>query len=289
MKESWGTLRLKRSQKEVARYACDCLRIMAELGVSKLAPQTIQGMTGLPYPTQGQKMQVQMQVQQSSQMGQQPNPQALQVLQSPTWEDLLNLLKDDVQRSFRIDIETNSTVDAEATEDTQHITELLQGISQFLSGVGPLVQSGAMPFEMMKSMLLAVVRRYRFGPELEDSLKAMQPPPQKPDPAMAKAQADMQMSQQDHQLTMQGKQFDMQAKQQELAAKAQSDQRAQALEERRMQLELDAMHQEHNIKMQEMAQKAAFAAAQHQQKLAQMAAQVAAAKAMPKAGGSKPA
>lgn len=268
LKNQWGTLRLKRLQKEVARYARDCLRIVLEIAVSKLAPETIQGMTGLPYPTGAQKQQAQAVGQQFAQMGQQPPPEIAQQLQQitsqPSWDEILALLQNDLQRSYRIDIETNSTVDAEATEDKQNIAELLNAISQFLNGVSPLVQSGSMPFEVASGMLLAIVRRFRFGPELEDQLKEMKaPPPPPPDPKVqadaANAQADLQMKQMD----MQQKQLEIQARQQEMAMEAAFKQ------------------QEHAMKMAEMQRKGELALLQHNTKMQQVRAQAVAATAKP--------
>lgn len=268
LKNQWGTLRLKRLQKEVARYARDSLRIMLEIAVSKLSPQTIQGMTGLPYPTGAEKQQAEMVGQQFAQMGQQPPPEVAQQLQQitsqPSWEEILGLLQNDLQRSYRIDIETNSTVDAEATEDKQNIAELLNAISQFLNGVAPLVQSGSMPFEVASGMLLAIVRRFRFGPELEDQLKEMKaPPPPPPDPKVqadaANAQADLQM-----------KQLDMQQKQMEIAARQQE-----------LQMEAAFKQQEHAMKMAEMQRKGELALLQHNTKMQQVRAQAVAAAAKP--------
>ena len=268
LKNQWGTLRLKRLQKEVARYARDSLRIMLEIAVSKLSPQTIQGMTGLPYPTGAEKQQAEMVGQQFQQMGQQPPPEIAQQLQQitsqPSWDEILGLLQNDLQRSYRIDIETNSTVDAEATEDKQNIAELLNAISQFLNGVAPLVQSGSMPFEVASGMLLAIVRRFRFGPELEDQLKEMKaPPPPPPDPKVqadaANAQADLQM-----------KQLDMQQKQMEIAARQQE-----------LQMEAAFKQQEHAMKMAEMQRKGELALLQHNTKMQQVRAQAAAAAVKP--------
>lgn len=205
IKNQWGTLRLKKTQKEVMRYCRDCLRIMAEIAVTKLSPETMKAMTGLPYPMQSQKEQMQatlgqvkqqyqMVAQQAQMAGQQPPPppeippQVQQAMAMPSWEELLALLQNDTQRSFRIDIETNSTVDAEATEDKQDISELLNAMSQFLNGVGPMVKDGTMPFSVAQGILLAVVRRYRFGPELEDQLKEMKAPPPPVDPKIAEQQ-----------------------------------------------------------------------------------------------------
>jgi len=194
LKNQWGTLRLKRMQKEVGRYARDCLRLLLEIAVTKLSEDTLQAMTGLPIPTGAQKQQVLAQIQQLVLTGQQPPPEIVKIAQQPSWTDILKLLQNDLQRSFRIDIETNSTVDAEATEDKQNIAELLNAISQFLNGVSPLVQEGAMPFEVASGMLLAIVRRFRFGPELEDLLKEMKPPApqQKSSPELEAAQKQLQ-------------------------------------------------------------------------------------------------
>lgn len=210
LKNQWGTLRLKKTQKEVMRYARDCLRIIAEIAVSKFSLETVIGMTGLKYPREAEKQQAQMQMQQLAQQAQQmqmqaqqtgqqpgpapePPPELQQILQAPSWEQLIATLQNDTQRSFRIDIETNSTVDSEATEDKKDISELLNAISQFLNGVGPMVQDGTMPFEIAQGMLLAVVRRYRFGPELEDLLKKMKAPDKGANPEeMKKQQAELQ-------------------------------------------------------------------------------------------------
>lgn len=215
LKNQWGTLRLKKSQKEVMRYARDCLRILLEIAVTKLAPETLQKMTGLPYPTGPQKKEAEQKLGMLKQQAEQqlvmsgqvppgqpinpqqlppPPPELMKTVQSPSWDDLLMLLRDDIQRNYRIDIQTNSTVDAEATEDKEDIAELLNAISQFLNGVAPLVENGSMPFEAAQGMLLAVIRRFRFGPELEDQLMLMKPPQPKVDP---KQQAEMQKAQDD--------------------------------------------------------------------------------------------
>lgn len=195
LKNQWGTLRLKKTQKEVMRYARDCLRIIAEIAVSKLSLDTVKSMTGLKYPMAADKQQAQMQLQQMQMQAQQtqqppapPPPELVEMMELPTWEELVGALQNDTQRSYRIDIETNSTVDAEATEDKKDIAELLNAISQFLNGVGPMVQDGTMPFDVAQGMLLAVVRRYRFGPELEDQLRKMKPPQKGGNPEELKQQ-----------------------------------------------------------------------------------------------------
>jgi hypothetical protein len=189
---------------------------MLEVAANKLSVNTWAKATGLPFSTAEQKMQAQQLITAAQLSGQQPDPQAMQVIQAPGWDDVLGLLRNDMQRAYRIDIETNSTIDVEATEDQKNISEVMQAIAQFLHGVGPLIESGTMPFGAAQAMLLTIVRRFRFGTEVEDEIKNMQPPKPKDDGSAAAAQADAQM-----------KQIDVQMKQMDMAAAQRADQAAQ--------------------------------------------------------------
>ena len=194
IKSQWGTLRIKPKQQEVQRYARDMLRIMLEIAATKFSEDTWAKMTGLPYLTQMQVQQAQALLAAAQQMpmqpGQPPPPAVLQAqkaLQQPTWDAVLKMLRDDMQRAYRIDIETNSTVEPEAVEDQKNISDLMTALGQFLNGVGPLVEKGVMPFEVAQTMMLAISRRYRFGTEIEDQIKAMQAPPKQDNGEAAKS------------------------------------------------------------------------------------------------------
>jgi len=266
IKNQWGTLRLKKLQKQVARYVRDCLRIMGEIAMTKFSQQTLSQMTGLQFPTAQQKQQAQAMLQQLQMQAQQqpqvpgqppaqppaPPPQILAAAQLPSWEEIMGLLTNDLQRNYRIDIETNSTVDAEATEDKQNMGEFLNAVAQFMNGVGPLVQQGTMPFDAAKSILLAVTRRYRFGPEVEDELKKMQPPQPQGNGADVKAKADLEAAQAEQKVKMEMLAMDKQLKEAETAAK-----------------------------LEELKRKGEFAAAQHAMKLQELRLKM----AMPKLPG----
>lgn len=263
IKNQWGTLRLKRSQKIVMQYVRESLRIMAEIACSKLSTQTLAGMTGLQFPTAEQKGQAQMMLQQlqrqqpPQQPGQPPAPQAgqlQQLLAQPSWEEIQGMLANDLQRNYKIDIETNSTVDAEATEDKANMGEYLNAVAQFMNGVAPMVQNGTMPFDAAKSILLAVTRRYRFGTEVEDDIAKMRPPQPPADPNAGKMQAEQAKAQ----LEMQKLQAETQARQAELQMELQF-----------RQAELQLKQQELALKAQEMQQKAQLAELQFQQQVRQ--------------------
>ena len=208
IKQSWGTLRLKRLQREVQRYARDLLRVMLEVAATKFSPDTWAKMTGLPFLTDQQVMlrdQLMMAAQQAGQMSPETQAQMQQLTSVPAWQEILSLLQNDTQRAYRIDIETNSTVEPEAVEDQKNITELMTAIGQYLNGVGPLVAQGVLPFETAQSMLLAITRRFRFGNEIEDQIRQMQPPkpPEENNGEAEAAQAQMQMQMQVEQAKMQ--------------------------------------------------------------------------------------
>jgi hypothetical protein len=220
IKEAWGTMRLKRLQKEVQIYCRDVLRIMLEIAASKMSEQSWARATGLPFVTGDQKAQAQAIVAAAQAQGMEPDPQTLQIMQSPAWPDILGVLRDDMQRAYRIDIETNSTIDVEATEDQKNIGDFMNAMGQMLAGITPMVDKGAMPFEAAKSLMLAVIRRFRFGSEVEDEFKAMKAPQQNNGEA-AKVQAEAQQKQAEMQAEMQAQQQEFQMRQAEMQSEMQ--------------------------------------------------------------------
>lgn len=212
IKEQWGTMRLKQHQKEVQRYVLDLMKIMLDVAINSFSAETWKAMTMLPYPMAQEKQKAQQTLQNQQQAikeqnriaqlnGQPPmqppppDPKLVQMAQMPSWEDILEILKDDYTRSYKMDMETNSTLDVEATEDKQLVGEFMNALAQFMNGVSPMVESGTMSFEAAKTMLLAMVRRYRFGKEVEDELKKMQPPKPKQTPEMQKQAQELQKGQ----------------------------------------------------------------------------------------------
>jgi hypothetical protein len=229
IKSQWGTMRLKRNQGEVQRYCRDMMRIMLEMAATKFSEESWVSMTSLPYATERQVLQAQQVLQAAQQIQaqyqgkidpQQIPPavtqqleQAQQILQQPKWSDVLSLLKSDMQRSYKIDIETNSTVLAEATDDKQNMNEALAALSGFIKEALPVVQEGLLPFSGFKAILLKIARQFEFGEDIEGIIDEMQqpPPPQPPPPPpdnsmqikQLEIQAEGQKSQAEHQAELQ--------------------------------------------------------------------------------------
>lgn len=195
IKANWGSLRLKRMQREVQRYIRDLLRLKAEIIGEKFQPETLKAMTGLKFPTQEDKMIAQAKAAQASATGQQVPQELQQVLMQPSWEEILQVLRSDQMRGYRVDIETDSTVAASIEGDMEGLRDVLTGIVEFIQGIGPAVEAGVVPIEAVKAILLTISRRSKFGTEVEDALDQIQPPrppqPEAPDQAaIIKAQTD---------------------------------------------------------------------------------------------------
>jgi len=271
IKTQWGTQRLQRLQLETQRYIRDLIRLKAEVIAEKFQPETLEAMTLVQLPHQAQvdaqKAQAMAQYQQAAQQAyatQQPPPPMPQLPDPVTWEKVVEAMRDDATRTYRIDIETDSTLSATQDSDMQSLKEVLTAMAQLVEGFGPAVQAGAMPIEAVKAMMGVVVRRAKMGTAVEDALEKMQMPKPGADPEQAKAasaekqqqaqmQHEAQMQQMKDQSAMQQAQFtaqmDDQKHQRELAAQAQADQFAaqQAMQvEQHKQAMQDAQIQRQN-------------------------------------------
>ncbi len=175
IKGQWGGLRLQRRQRDVQRFARDLLRLAVEVMAECFSPETLTAMTGLQFPTAEQKAMAQSVVSAGGQL-----PAELQeIMVKPSWEELLQVMRNDLILSYRIDIETDSTIAPDAAAEQQAMAELMTGVSNFVATIGPAVASGYLPVDVAKSLLLMAVRRFKAGPAIEGEIeKIQQPAPQ---------------------------------------------------------------------------------------------------------------
>jgi hypothetical protein len=181
-------------------------------------------------------------------------------------QQAIGLLRQDKLRGFRIDIETDSTVQGDIQQQKEERTEFITGITQFVQVAGQI--GAALPdFVPLAAKLLQFgVRGYRVGRDLENAidefsdkavLKARQtangPPPPNPDMIKAqteqmKAQAEIQRQAVENQgekenalIDLQGKQADVTMRQMEVQMK-QMELRMKEMELRMKEAELGAKH-----------------------------------------------
>lgn len=264
IKETWVTLRLKNMQKEVQRYVRDSLRIMLEIS-TKFEPKTWAGMTGLPFATPEEYAQAQQMVEAIKQQvammpppmpGQPPQPppqlppEIQAKLQTPQWTQIIEVLSNDLTRQYRVDIETNSTLDVEANEDKELVAELMNAIAQFLNGIGPLVEKGVMPMQAAQAFLLAITKKFRFGEEIEEHILQMKEPKPQDDGKKEQAMMDAQQKEKDRALLAQTEQQKAQAAERGLQVKAQGE---EAQRQHDAQLKAQELQAEEQADMRKIA------------------------------------
>jgi pyruvate/2-oxoglutarate dehydrogenase complex dihydrolipoamide acyltransferase (E2) component len=274
IKTQWGSIRIRDRQAELARYARDVVRMAGEIVCDLFQGETLMLMSGIKLPTNAEKQQAQMAMQQfqmvaqrAQMMGQQPpqppmDPNQLQqMLQQPSIDDVVQLLRDDNIRGFRIDIETDSTIEPDEDAEKQRRMEFAQVLGGFIQQAGPIAAQEPMLVPVMGEVMLFVARGFRAGRQLEGSLEEMvqnltqkaaqPPPPPQPSP--------------DEQIKLQTTQVKAQAEQQKAQMSVQ-----QAALEHHTALQQSSM--EHHQTMQQTRQQAEADALNHHQQMTQIAA-----------------
>jgi hypothetical protein len=165
IKGQYATLRLGNMQKDVARFSCDIVRLMAEIIAEHFSMDTIKQVSGLRLLTEMEKQQIMMQQQQ----GQQIPEEIADRLTQPTWEQVEQIIRDDAARCFRIDIETDSTIKADQEAEKSARVEFLSAVGGFMQ------QAQNSPPEMqplMAEMLMFGIRAFKVGRDIEGTFKA---------------------------------------------------------------------------------------------------------------------
>lgn len=216
-KSHWTVIKLVRKQQEVQRYCRELVSKMAQMIFEPgfFSDETIYLMAGVAQMT--------------------PEKQQM-------WPEALALLRDDRLNSFRIDIETDSTIAIDEADAASRWAEYLKNQQQVIGMI-----TNETPPEFVTPVIeasLAYVRTLRTGRSVEGQLEKSldtweakikqaqenpQPPP--PDPNLIKAQTDQQRVQQQGQKD----QAEFQLKQQELGMKGQEMSFTQYIEQQKLQ------------------------------------------------------
>ena len=117
----------------------------------------------------------------------------------PTQEMISELLKDAVTQRFLIDIETDSTIQADENAEKAARTQVLEAISKFVVAWMPIVQASPELMPLAGQMLLFAVRAFPTARDLEeaievamDKMQQASGQPKPPSTEQLKAQADLE-------------------------------------------------------------------------------------------------
>jgi len=246
LKANFGSLRLKSSQGDVARFATDIFKLKAQVICKFYPPELIVEMSGVMNTPDGQ------------------DPQMLQAA--------IQMLSNSTIRDFHIAVEADSLAQIDEQAEKQGAQEAIQAIGLFLREAIPMIAQAPETLPMASEMLLFLVRRFRAGRGLESAVEramkalqdkadaAKQQPPQQ-NPEMLQMQAEQQAEQMRMQAQAQTEQMKMQAQAQIEQGKAQLEmQMHQAKTQAEIQLaqmkaefEVAKQNNEMQIKAREMA------------------------------------
>lgn len=268
IKANFGSMRLEKQKQAIQKYARNLIRIIAEIIAENYTPETLTAMTGLKFPTaieqqlaQQEMMILQQQAQMAQQTGQQ-NPQIQQamqkaqaVLSQPNWDSIMQILKSDLMREYKIDIETDSTIAVDHQKDQQQMAEFANAMTGMNRALGEMATTGALSPPAIGKIMLSMVRKFRMGKDVEDEMENSieNPPPPKPDPKAEAEKIKMQNEQQKHQMDMQAMQAKLEGDKQKQQMDLQAAQQKHELEVRKIQAEIEKMRAELQIEQQRMA------------------------------------
>ncbi|MDE0058684.1 MAG: hypothetical protein OXP07_11225 [Defluviicoccus sp.] len=133
LKGSFGTMRMQPRQRPMQRFVRDALRLKAEVIAEHFRPETLARMTGRPVPPA-----------------------------------VASLLRDERLRGFRIDIETESTVQPDAEAERRNAVEFLTAATGFFTGIAPLIGAAPQSAPMFLEMFRTAARSFKPGRRLEE-------------------------------------------------------------------------------------------------------------------------
>lgn len=203
----------------------------------------------------------------------------------------LALLRRDIDRRYRIDIEVDSTVYADAAQEREDAGQFLDVFTKFLATAEQLTQGLPEAVPLMGKMLQFAIRKFRAGRDLESALEdfvekmskkaahLIANPPPNPDTAKFEAQkqqndANMQIKQleiksqeqndmRDHQKAQMEDERTMKIEAQEQEARKLEH----SLDNQTLQLQAQIKEREFQMQLEQLERQAAYQKEEHEQKM----------------------
>ena len=200
IKGQFGSIRLRDMQDDVQRFVRELLNIAGEIIANHFGWQTLSQISGVKLLSQAEKAALPA-LQQAAAAGlaPAPDPQTLELMNEPTWEEVEALLRDNCARSFRIDIETDSTIGEDDELEREARLKMVETLGKFISQAVESCENMPALAPVAAEMVMYVVRSFKNARSLEASLEeAMEKlvamaaqPQQKPDPEQMKVQGQL--------------------------------------------------------------------------------------------------
>jgi L-rhamnose mutarotase len=189
IKGVFGTLRFQDRQKQVQDFVVSIFEIIAEIICENWDAETLQDITSTYLPSEEEKMQIQAKIAQLQVM--QSNPQYMlavqqgtlqlpqvtkeefKTLEQPTWDMLIQIMRDDKLRNYSIDVQSSATVFDDLAEQSANVQQLAATFKDIVMTAtqiqSPAVIRGYIPIAKMQLTNIKVGRA--IAKQLIDSLE----------------------------------------------------------------------------------------------------------------------
>ena len=258
IKGRYAALRLNDMQADVARFARDLIAMTAEIIAEHFSQKSIFEMAQKALPTDAEveqqqlayQMQVAPLVAQHRQMvvqaqatGQEPPPEPQLPPPPPkpdaTQEQVVALLRNDAMRTYKIEIETDSTIAVDQEAQKASTNEFIGAMTAFFEKALPMAVAAPELLPLFKEVSLEAARNYRTGRALEATItttfdaleakaaQAMANP--QPNPAQMEAEAKIEAIKATSQATIAAGQAKTEAEIRALAMKTEAEIKAKEM------------------------------------------------------------
>ena len=177
LKAQFGSMRLKQSQEDIARFATDLLRMKAHIICTLFSDDTIMRMSGMEF-----------------------------TMDADLAQQALGLLRQGTLKDFRIEVSADTLSQIDESKEKEERVEFLKATGSFIEKILPVIQSVPATAELLGEMLMYGVRGFHVGTSVEAAFeRAMQkigqgisqekPPDPQVESEKMKAQAEMARTQ----------------------------------------------------------------------------------------------
>ncbi len=244
LKANFGSMRLRNTQNDVAKFATDILRMKAHIICNFYSPETIVQMSGIEGTPDAQYI-----------------PKAIELLKSGRMSE------------YRISIESDTLAQLDEQAEKQSALEFVGAVGSYFKEMIPLVQAAPPMFPLAAETLMFAMRRFTKARTLEavyertlTSMEQFLAQPKPPDPAIQVAQIKAQGEQAKAQSEMQIAPIKAQAE----VGKAQASVQQAGIDLQRSQVELQMLPME--LQTEQIKAQAGAMSAQAQLQKAQVEA-----------------
>lgn len=253
IKGTFGSLRLVRRQEDIQNFIKDTIKIVAEIICEHFTPENLQTITGMQLPTMQQKEIIAQKFAQK-----QVTKEEDEFAKKPTWEQVVQIMRNQKLRDYKIDIETTSTAFDDVQQDKAEKNEFTAQMNSLMQAAMPMIQQVPESIDFVKELVMFNLSSYKTSRNMTQNIEGIfdtikdkllsKPQGQEQAGDVAKTQAQAQIAQM-------RTQADLQKAQMQLQAKASSDAQKNQIETQKLALEQQKFAGQQSIDTQDLERK----------------------------------